>query len=370
MTGLVRRARRRRVRAGRVVGRNALDRPAPIPCCTFRGSVTAVRVARRVRRLEDLFRRPRRSRPARPRSARRRSDRRAPASGRRRPSTSARGVLYVTTGDNYSHPATATSDAVVALDLEDRAASSGRSRRRRTTSTTRRAAAAARTAPRTRAPTTTSAPRRCWSARRAARDILVAGQKSGVVYALDPANAGKLLWQARVGKGGTNGGVQWGMASDGRNVYAAVSDVVRLQNVAGRSADRLRAARPERRAAASRRSTSRTANASGSRRHAVRSAAARVQPRAAGRRDGDTRRRVLRLDRRPPARVLDGRRQAALGLRYGARLRDRERRARRKGGSLDGAGPVVVDGMVFVNSGYPRFGGMPGNVLLAFGVPE
>ena len=39
------------------------------------------------------------------------------------------------------------------------------------------------------------------------------------------------------------------------------------------------------------------------------------------------------------------------------------------GGSLDGAGPVISGGMVFVNSGYPRFGGMPGNVLLAFG-PE
>jgi polyvinyl alcohol dehydrogenase (cytochrome) len=38
-----------------------------------------------------------------------------------------------------------------------------------------------------------------------------------------------------------------------------------------------------------------------------------------------------------------------------------------KGGSVDGAGPVVVNGMVYVNSGYPRFGGMPGNVLLAFG---
>jgi SAM-dependent methyltransferase len=38
-----------------------------------------------------------------------------------------------------------------------------------------------------------------------------------------------------------------------------------------------------------------------------------------------------------------------------------------KGGSLDGAGAVIVDGMVFVSSGYPRFGGMPGNVLLAFG---
>jgi polyvinyl alcohol dehydrogenase (cytochrome) len=37
-----------------------------------------------------------------------------------------------------------------------------------------------------------------------------------------------------------------------------------------------------------------------------------------------------------------------------------------KGGSLDGPGPVVVDGMLYVNSGYPRFGGTPGNVLLAF----
>jgi polyvinyl alcohol dehydrogenase (cytochrome) len=40
-----------------------------------------------------------------------------------------------------------------------------------------------------------------------------------------------------------------------------------------------------------------------------------------------------------------------------------------KGGSLDGAGPVIAGGMLFVNSGYPRNGGMPGNVLLAF-APE
>jgi polyvinyl alcohol dehydrogenase (cytochrome) len=37
-----------------------------------------------------------------------------------------------------------------------------------------------------------------------------------------------------------------------------------------------------------------------------------------------------------------------------------------KGGSIDGAGPVVANGLVLVNSGYSRFGGMPGNVLLAF----
>ena len=38
------------------------------------------------------------------------------------------------------------------------------------------------------------------------------------------------------------------------------------------------------------------------------------------------------------------------------------------GGSLDGPGPVVVGGMLYVNSGYGFFGGMPGNVLLAFSV--
>jgi polyvinyl alcohol dehydrogenase (cytochrome) len=37
-----------------------------------------------------------------------------------------------------------------------------------------------------------------------------------------------------------------------------------------------------------------------------------------------------------------------------------------KGGSIDGPGPVVVNGMLFVTSGYARFGGAAGNVLLAF----
>ena len=40
------------------------------------------------------------------------------------------------------------------------------------------------------------------------------------------------------------------------------------------------------------------------------------------------------------------------------------------GGSIDGPGAVVVKGMVYVNSGYSRQSGMPGNVLLAFGVTE
>ena len=40
-----------------------------------------------------------------------------------------------------------------------------------------------------------------------------------------------------------------------------------------------------------------------------------------------------------------------------------------RGASMIGPGPVVAGGMVFVNSGYGAFGGRPGNVLLAFGLP-
>jgi hypothetical protein len=58
------------------------------------------------------------------------------------------------------------------------------------------------------------------------RELLLAGQKSGIVYALDPGRKGEIVWQVRVGKGSASGGVKWGMASDGQNVYAAVSDVV------------------------------------------------------------------------------------------------------------------------------------------------
>jgi polyvinyl alcohol dehydrogenase (cytochrome) len=38
------------------------------------------------------------------------------------------------------------------------------------------------------------------------------------------------------------------------------------------------------------------------------------------------------------------------------------------GGAMDGPGPVVAGGMVYVTSGYVSLIGRPGNVLLAFGV--
>jgi polyvinyl alcohol dehydrogenase (cytochrome) len=197
--------------------------------------------------------------------------------------------------------------------------------------------------------------------------VLLAGQKSGVVYALDPDNKGALLWQTRVGKGGTNGGVQWGMASDGYSVYAAVSDVVRLQSVSG----------------------------------AAPIGGAQLDPVLGG---GLTALRVADGTKvwfapstpcappRPgcspaqpgavtaiPGAVFSGSMDGhirAFATADGKLLWDFDtvrsyetvNGVPATGGSLDGPGPVVVAGRVFVSSGYPRFGGTPGNVLLSFGV--
>src|SRR6266704_571321 len=48
------------------------------------------------------------------------------------------------------------------------------------------------------------------------KDLLIVGQKSGVVHALDPSQLGKIVWQTRIGHGGALGGIEWGSAGDGR----------------------------------------------------------------------------------------------------------------------------------------------------------
>ncbi len=50
------------------------------------------------------------------------------------------------------------------------------------------------------------------------KDILVAGQKNGMFWALD-AETGKTIWSKQVGPGGKLGGHQWGSATDGKKVF-------------------------------------------------------------------------------------------------------------------------------------------------------
>ena len=65
------------------------------------------------------------------------------------------------------------------------------------------------------------------------REVLLAGQKSGMVYALDPDKDGAIVWQTRIANPvpnvGTAVGVLWGMASDAQNLYASTASTVRAR---------------------------------------------------------------------------------------------------------------------------------------------
>ncbi|MFM7275326.1 MAG: PQQ-binding-like beta-propeller repeat protein, partial [Gammaproteobacteria bacterium] len=66
------------------------------------------------------------------------------------------------------------------------------------------------------------------------RQILLAGQKWGYVYAMDPDDSGRVIWRSKVARGGDMGGVIYGLASDGKRIYVPVSDVdAREPGVAG-----------------------------------------------------------------------------------------------------------------------------------------
>jgi polyvinyl alcohol dehydrogenase (cytochrome) len=55
------------------------------------------------------------------------------------------------------------------------------------------------------------------------KDLVGAGQKSGVYWAFDP-DTGATVWQQQVGPGGHLGGIHWGTATDGIRVYAGVNN--------------------------------------------------------------------------------------------------------------------------------------------------
>jgi polyvinyl alcohol dehydrogenase (cytochrome) len=271
-------------------------------------------------------------------------------------------IVYVTTGDNYSDPATGTSDALLAFDLE-----SGKLlwSKQFTASDVFNMACGK--------PgegsckngygpdfdfgaspilVTLAAGKRC----------LLLGQKSGMVYAVDPDRQGEMLWQARAGKGGPLGGIQWGMATNGESLFAAVADTamapspkpgqVLLDSNAGGGlvAYQVDSGKVLWKAPAPRCSEPRPCSP-------AQSAAISAVPGAvfSGSLDGH-----LRAYAANDGKVI-------WDFDTVSRF-DAVNHVSAKGGSLDVAGPVIAGGMVFTLSGYPQFGGIPGNVLLAFGV--
>ena len=179
---------------------------------------------------------------------------------------------------------------------------------------------------------------------------------------LDPDRDGEILWQERVGKGGINGGVQWGSAADQSNVYVALSDIGRIPVPNSQATDAGSGSRRRDVRAASRQRSAGVAHAAA----AVRRPRA-LQPGAVGRGQRDSRRGVLGIGRRTHPR-LSPRPTAPIVWDFDTvGTYETVNGVPARGGSLNVAGPAISGGMLFVNSGYVQ-NGMPGNVLLAFSV--
>jgi polyvinyl alcohol dehydrogenase (cytochrome) len=279
-----------------------------------------------------------------------------------------RGMLYVATGNNYSSPATPTSDAILAMDLK-----SGRIvwSKQIFPSDAYNASCRDKAAncPEEKGPDYDFASPAMLVKSADGRELLVAGQKSGIVSALDPDRRGAIVWQARVGQGSALGGVQWGMASDGQKVYAPNSDVGRTRRTGGDPTD------PRRYVLDPKQGGGLTAL-----RVSDGSKVWYAPPAVCGDVPGCSPGQSAAVSAVPGAVFsgsLDGHLRA-FASEDGAVLWDFDTArdfvtangVAAKGGAIDGPGPVIANGMVFVNSGYAPYGGMPGNVLLAFAPDE
>jgi len=189
-------------------------------------------------------------------------------------------------------------------------------------------------------------------------ELLLAGQKSSDVWALDPDDEGRVVWHWNNGVGTANGGVHWGMAFDGEKVYAPISDPGRprpgfvpqpgLYALDAATGKLVWEHRTE-------------PDCEG--RERVRyceflygfSAATTVVGEAVIQGSLDGHLRVFAADSGEVVFSYDTVRdyQGANGV-VG------------QGGAIDNASIIAANGLLLVNSGYGMFGQVPGNVLLAF----
>jgi polyvinyl alcohol dehydrogenase (cytochrome) len=186
--------------------------------------------------------------------------------------------------------------------------------------------------------------------RKDGRDVILLGQKSGIAYAVDPDRQGEVLWQYRAGEGSIWGGIQWGMSVDDERVFIPVSDI-RTPKPGGLHAlslvtgERLWYQPPPPLKCKPGAPTCSAALISaptlipgvlfsGSNDGAIRAHSAA---------DGSI---IWEFDTNREFLTLNG--------------------VRATGGSIQGPGPTIAGGMMYINAGYGDHLGRPGNVLLAF----
>ena len=135
-----------------------------------------------------------------------------------------RGLIYVGTGQHLSPPVNNNSNAILAVDLE-----SGEItwRFQGTLGDVWNSACSGmppgRNCPRWFGPDHDFGAAVILTQNSRGEDVLLAGQKSGDVYGLNPED-GRLIWRTRVGAGSALGGVHWGMTSFAGRLYVGISD--------------------------------------------------------------------------------------------------------------------------------------------------
>jgi len=275
-----------------------------------------------------------------------------------------RGVLYVGTGEATSEPAAKTTDAILAIDLKD---GSIRWSFQATANDIFLGGCGVRgkglnCAKDTVARDVDFGASLILAQRANGADILLAGQKSGTLWALDPDNEGKLVWRQDFGDGSPLGGIHWGIAYDGTHVFAPIN---RASGMRGDAA---------------------TTQKPGI--HAVNADDGSVAWTFAAEPDcgGDRQARVkncgsnIGLSAAPAVidgavvagsldgflRVFDAQSGEVLFKFDTAQKFTTLNGVAANGGAIDGASITAAGGYLFVNSGYGMFGQPPGNVFLAF----
>lgn len=268
-----------------------------------------------------------------------------------------RGQIYAGTGENYSSPANGTSDAVMAFhiktgkilwiqqktqgdawnmgcEMEDRSS-----------------------CPVEDGPDFDFGAAMMLATTSDGKDLVIAAQKSGMVYALDPDNGGQEVWARRVGKGGIQGGVHFGMARDGDDLFVPISDFPdrhewpwKWQEKPGMVALDLKTGKIKWR--------NLHENVCNGREYCTPGISA-----AATALDG----MVIAGAMDGWLRAYDGNSGEVIWQYDSARDYSEIAGSKAFGGSFGGSlGPIFHKGMMFVQSGYGLYYHMPGNVMIAF----
>lgn len=272
----------------------------------------------------------------------------------------AKGAVYVGTGNNHSNPPTDTSDAILAFEM-----ATGRLLWKRQLTPGGDAWNIAcgmngPNCPENPGPDHDVGASPILRTLPGGRRVLIVGAKSSRLHALDPDKDGEVLWAHQPGRGGTLGGIEWGMAANDSVVYVPLSDLgFGADMMAGKPSPSAGGGLFAYRFSDGSRLWHAPAIPCGNRPDCspAQSQAATVMPGAvfSGTIGG-----VLRAYSSDDGRVLwefDTVRDFTTVNGVKAR-----------GGTLNGAGPVVAGGMVLFGSGYGRFGQVPGNVLVCLSV--